>query len=754
MHDFIHIENARVHNLKSISLDIPRDKVVAFVGVSGSGKSSLVFDTLHTEAQRQLIETFSSFARQRLPKLNRPDVDDIRNISTSIVIDQKRMGRTLRSTVGTATEVYTYLKLLWSRCGDLPGVPSFFFGFNNPTGMCPACRGLGKRIRVNMGMLIKPELTLREGAIDHPTWKVEAWNWRELMGTDLFDHDKPVKDFSEEELFRLLWTDDIPIAKKHGGGTYAKKWKGVAKAIEDNYQMRGDDEGTGKPDAYDKYMMYAECDECGGLRINEQARKVRVEGITIGDAVTMELTDLDAWLATVEGPVAEPMVRKSRRILGHLIEIGVGYLTLNRAVSTLSGGESQRVKMARQLDVDLVGLMYVLDEPSIGLHARDTEKLVKMLRRLQEKGNSVLVVEHDLAVVRSADHVVEIGPVAGASGGHVVFAGGADDFLASDALTARVLREGIHDPGRARRSWSEAYGVRGANANNLRDIDVDIPKGVLVAITGVAGSGKSSLMQEVFIPEHPEAIVVDQTAIGRSSRSNPVTYLGTFDEIRKRFAKATGKPAAYFSFNSKGACPECKGAGSIAVEMSFLDVVRMQCPVCLGKRYTDEVLALTWNGRSIHDVLSLTASQAAEAFTAEKTLHRQFALMDEVGLGYLALGQPLSTLSGGEAQRLKLAAELGAEGNLYVLDEPTTGLHPTDIDRLMRLLDRLVEGGNSVIVIEHELSVIARSDWVIDLGPEGGKGGGELIAVGTPEQVAANPASWTGRYLAEVLGSS
>lgn len=753
MHDFIEVRDARVHNLKGVDLDIPRDKVVVFAGVSGSGKSSLVFDTLHTEAQRQLIETFSSFARRRLPKLSRPEVEAIHNLSTSIVIDQKRMGRTLRSTVGSATEAYTYLKMLFARCGSAKGAPSFIFGFNNPAGMCPACKGLGKRISIDIDALLDRSLTLREGAITHPDWKVGGWNWREITAIDLLDVDKPLVEFTSAELELLLYADSVPITKTHGAGTYAKTWKGVARRLEDFYLNRADDESQGRKDAYQRYLAYRECDDCGGLRINERARSVRLAGIGIGDAVSMELTDLDAWLATIDGPVAEPLVRKIRRILGHLIEIGVGYLTLNRAVSTLSGGESQRVKMARQLDCDLVGMMYVLDEPSIGLHARDTERLVGMLRRLQERGNSVLVVEHDASVIRSADHVVEIGPVAGREGGTVVFDGSVDEFLVSEALTARFMRDDSRVQRRNRRAWTEAYRVRGASANNLRAVDVDVPKGVLVAVTGVAGSGKSSLMQEVFIPAHPEAVVVDQGAIGRSSRSNPVTYLGTFDAIRKRFAKATGRPAALFSFNSKGACPECKGAGSLAVEMNFLDDVRMVCPVCEGKRYTAEVLELRWDGRSIHDVLSMTAAEAAGAFADDRELHAPLALMCDVGLEYLALGQPLSTLSGGECQRLKLAVELGNSGNLYVLDEPTTGLHPADIDRLMRLLDRLVDDGNSVIVIEHDLSVIARSDWVIDLGPEGGKAGGELVDAGTPEAVAAAGRGHTGRYLREVLAA-
>lgn len=749
MHDHIRVENARVHNLKNITLDIPRDQLVLFTGVSGSGKSSLVFDTLHTEAQRQLVDTFSSFARRRLPKLSRPDVDEIHNLSTSIVIDQKRLGRTLRSTVGTATEVYTYLRMLFSRCGNMPGIPSFFLGFNHPDGMCPACSGLGKRIQVDTSLLIDPELTIRQGAITHPDWKVGAWNWREITAIDLFDLDKPLREFSAEEMERLLHAEDITIEKPHGGGTYTKAWQGVARRLERAYIDKAEDELPGaKRDAYQRYFTYADCDVCGGLRLNPRALSIEVQGLGIGEAVQMELTELDAWLATIDDPVGVPLVRKMRSILSHLIEIGVGYLSLNRSVSTLSGGESQRVKMARQLDCDLIGMMYVMDEPSIGLHPRDVDKLVSMLRQLRDKGNSVLVVEHDATVISRADHVVEIGPDAGTGGGEVCFEGPLEQFLASQSRTATMMREGAGAVARTRRQTGDVWQVRGATANNLKSVDVDIPQRVLVAVTGVAGSGKSSLVHDEFVAQHPDAIVVDQSAIGRSSRSNPATYLGLFDDIRKTFAKATGKPAALFSFNSKGACPACKGQGRISVEMNFLDDVKVECSECHGRRYTDEVLALTWKGLSIHDVLSLTAHEALEVFEHEP-IHGQLELLCEVGLDYLTLGQPLSTLSGGECQRIKLVMELGKSGNLYVLDEPTTGLHFADIERLMAILDRLVDDGNSVVVIEHNLDVVSQADWVIDLGPEGGNAGGRLIATGTPEEIAQVRESHTGRFLGQ-----
>lgn len=748
----IRVENARVHNLRGISLTIPRDRLVVFTGVSGSGKSSLVFDTLHTEAQRQLIETFSSFARRRLPKLSRPEVDAIHNLSTSIVIDQRPMGRTLRSTVGTATEVYTYLRMLFARCGDSPiPLASFHFSFNHPEGMCATCKGLGRRVEVDVDRLVDSSRSIRDGGITHPDFKVGGWNWRELVGAALFDADLPIGRFSADDRQRLLHAAGIPINKAHGAGTYAKTWVGVARRLEQGYINRAEDELTDtRRDAYTRYFREGTCPTCQGLRLNERALAVRVNGIGIAEAVSWELGQLDRWLASVDGSVAEPLVRKMRRILSHLTTIGVGYLSLGRSVATLSGGESQRVKMARQLDCDLTGLMYVLDEPSIGLHARDLGPLMTMLARLRDAGNSVLVVEHDPTVIGNADYIIELGPGAGRLGGQVCFAGERRSFAASDCLTARLLRERLPHRERLRRGWSESWPVRQATAQNLQGIDVDIPRRVLTCITGVAGSGKSTLVHEVFARQHREAHVVDQNAIGRTSRGNAATFIGVFDDIRKVFAAATGRPASLFSFNSDGACPACKGQGSIAVEMNFLDDVRTVCRACGGRRYRDEVLALQWNGRSIHEVLALTAREALAAFT-QKTIRRWLETLAEVGLDYITLGQPLSTLSGGECQRLKLATELGKTGNLYILDEPTTGLHAADIRRLVAILDRLVDEGNSVVVIEHNLEVIASADWVIDLGPEGGSRGGRVVAVGTPETVAACAASHTGQALRPLL---
>ncbi len=741
------IRNATTHNLKNISLEIPKSKVVVFTGVSGSGKSSLVFDTLYTEAQRQLIETFSSFARRRLPKLSRPPVEEINNISTAIVIDQNRMGRNLRSTVGTATELYTYLRMLFSRCGEPFTGWSYVFSFNHPEGMCPACKGLGKRIMVNTGLMLDREKSIREGAITHPDYRVEGWNWREITAIDLFDVDRPLKDFSNEEMEKLLYAENLPIVKKHGTGTYSKNFEGIARKLERLYIGKGEDElPEVRKDAYSRYFEYSDCSDCHGIRINEKARAVKISGTTIPELVTMELTDLDAWLSELDIEIARPMVIKMRRVLGHLIDTGVGYLSLNRSVSTLSGGESQRVKMARQLDCDLVDMMYILDEPSVGLHPRDNAMLINMLRKLRDKGNSVLVVEHDPDIIRSADWLIDIGPEAGKNGGHVLFSGCYEDLLRSGTLTSRYLSVKTSALSYDRKKPVEFYPIRNATVHNLKNLSVDIPKGVFTCITGVAGSGKSSLIHEVFVKQHPDAIVVDQSSIGKSSRSNPATYIGIFDLIRKEIALATGSDASLFSFNSRGACPKCKGMGYLSIEMSFMDDVKMTCDECSGQRYRDEVLEIKYHQKNIFEILNLTIREAADFFNDREIRHRLTVLAD-VGLDYLEIGQSLSSLSGGECQRIKLASELHKKGKIYIMDEPTTGLHMADTEKLMGIIRKLVNQNNSVIVIEHNLDVIRQADWIIDLGPGGGRNGGQLLAAGTPEEVAAEERSVTGRYL-------
>ena len=740
------IKNARTHNLKSVSLTIPKDKIVVFTGVSGSGKSSLLFDTIYTEAQRQLIETFSTFARARMPKLSKPDVEEIKNISTAIVIDQKRMGSNLRSTVGTATELYTYLRLLFSRCGDEFIGPSFAFGFNHPLGMCPDCKGLGKQIKVDIDLLIDKEKSIAEGAIDHPDYKVGGWQWRELGAIGLFDTNKKVKDFSKTELDDLLYAEGIPVDKIHGAGTYTKKFEGVARKLERIYLKKAPEElNEGRKNAYQKYFTYAECGSCQGSRINKNARRVKVGGKTIPELVKMEFTDLYSYLGGIDTEIARPMVTKMKQILSHLINIGVGYLSLDRPVSTLSGGESQRVKMARQLDCDLVGLMYILDEPSIGLHPRDNHKLIEILKELRNKGNSVFVVEHDPDIIRCADYIIDVGPRAGANGGEIIYSGPFAGLAQSKGLTAEFLNN--RSPvAKTRKPWTKYIEIKNASLNNLKNISTKIPKGVLTCVTGVAGSGKSSLINDVFLNQNRGAIVIDQSPIGKSSRSNPATYVGIFDEVRKEIAAKTRTSASLFSFNSAGACPKCKGLGTISYEMNFLDEVRVTCDQCQGKRYTEKVLAIRYNGKNIDDILHTTVAEI-KGFFKDSQINKKLQVLTDVGLDYLELGQPLSTLSGGEAQRIKLASELHKKGNIYVMDEPTTGLHMADIEKLLSIIRRLVENNNTVVVIEHNLDVIKNADWLIDLGPEGGARGGQIVFEGTPESITACSQSYTGQFL-------
>ncbi|HNY30188.1 MAG TPA: excinuclease ABC subunit UvrA [Fibrobacteria bacterium] len=746
MDEPIRIRGARVHNLKNIDLDVPRGKLVVFSGVSGAGKSSLVFDTLFVEAQRQLVETFSTFAQRRLPKLSRPDVDSLSNLGTAIVIDQKRLGRTLRSTVGTATEINTYLRLLWSRCAKPFVGPSHLFSFNHPEGMCPDCAGLGRRIRIDEAKLIDPAKSLREGGVVHPDFKVGGYYWRDFTSNGLFDIDKPLGEWNRDELHLLLRAKDAEVERVQHGVAYRKKWEGLLVRLERLYVNKGEDElPEARKDAYQRYLVHADCDTCGGGRLNPRARGPRLGRLDIVEACDLELTDLDAFLEQVDDPVAESLVRKIRSMLGHLVGIGAGYLSLSRSVATLSGGESQRVKMARQLDCDLTGLMYVLDEPSVGLHPRDTEKLLELLRHLRDQGNSVLVVEHDPDILRAADHVVEIGPRAGRDGGRVMFQGSVERLMESDCASGRMLREARLRKDRLRRTARGVFEIRDARAHNLRGVDVDIPRGVLCAIAGVAGSGKSSLVHEELAKRHP-SVVVDQLGVARSSRSNLLTWTGLFDAVRKGFAAATGAGQGLFSFNSGGACPECKGQGTLRLEMNFMDDVAVACPSCEGDRYLPEVLSLRWNGLNIAQVLDLTVAEALEFFH-DKAILKQLRLLDEVGLGYVQLGQSLSTLSGGEGQRLKLASELNREGNLYILDEPTTGLHLSDIEQLLAILHRLVDAGNSVVVIEHNVELLRQADHIVELGPGAGKDGGLVVAQGAPEELRADPSSLIGRFL-------
>lgn len=745
--DWIIIRNAHTNNLKNIDIEIPKHRFVVFTGLSGSGKSSLLFDTIYTEAQRQLIETFSTFARARMPKLSRPDVDDIYNLSTAIVIDQKRMGNNLRSTVGTATEINTYLRLLYSRVAKPFIGPSFYFSFNHPEGMCQACKGLGKQIKIDLDMFLDKSRSLREGAITHPFYATGNLMWKELIHAGIFDPDKKLADYHDEELDKLLFSEPFPIKDAKEKLAYNRNFEGIVRKLELSVQNKAEDENSDESkNAYSKYFVYKDCEACQGTRLNSRAQNSRIMDISLGELCRMELTAVHRFLKNLDDELSRPIIRKVNFLLEQMVEIGAGYLSLERPVSTLSGGESQRVKMARQLDCNLVDLLYVLDEPSIGLHPRDTKKLIALLNRLKERGNSVFVVEHDPDIINAADWVVDLGPGAGAHGGKVLYSGKCDSFRFAESITARML----HTPQKVeytRKKPNGYYEIRDAGIHNLKNVTVRIPKGVLTCVTGVAGSGKSSLIHGCFAVDHPEAIVIDQSPIGKSSRANPATFIGAFDLIRKEFAEHTGAEASLFSFNSRGACPRCNGQGSLSFEMFFLDAVKTVCDECNGQRYHAEVLTLKMEGKSIADVLDMTVIEALQFFESRK-ICKMLSSLENVGLGYLKLGQTLSSLSGGEAQRLKIASELHKESNIYIMDEPTTGLHLSDTNRFYRIVRSLVDNHNTVIIIEHNLDIIRHADWVIDMGPEGGKYGGEVLFEGTPEEMAQCKSSFTGQCLA------
>ena len=650
MTEHIEIRGAREHNLDDVSLRIPKRQITIFTGVSGSGKGSLVFDTIAAEAQRQLYENFSLFVRSLLPRYPQPDADAIEHLGMAVIVDHKRLGGGSHSTVGTVTDIAPVLRLLFSRVGRPQVGPPRLFSFNDPQGRCPECAGLGRTV----------------GAV----------------------------------------ADDA--------------------AIEPNPRPRV-------------------CPSCRGTRLGQAALRCRIDGYSIADLAAMEVRELVPLLRLIGGPVAEPIIGTLLERLRHLAEIGLDYLSLERETDTLSGGESQRIRMVRHLGSSLEDVMYILDEPSTGLHPRDVHRLTELLGELRDRGNTVLVVEHDPDVISVADHVVDMGPGAGPAGGRVVFEGSVADLRHADTLTGRYLGRSmpLKAPVRTPSGWLP---IRGARVNNLRGVDVDVPTGVLTVVTGVAGSGKSSLVEGAFLPEHPEAIVIDQAGVGTSPRSNPATYTGVMDDLRKAFAKANGVDAGLFSFNSRGACGTCAGAGVVVLDLAFLDDVRAPCETCEGRRFRDEVLAYRLDGRSIADALALTVAEALEAFD-EREIVRKLRAMRDVGLEYLTLGQPLSTLSGGECQRIKLASELHKAGNIYVLDEPTTGLHMSDTSHLLAMLDRLVDAGNTVLVVEHNLDLIRNADWIIDLGPEGGSRGGRLVFSGTPARLLDVEGSLTAEYL-------
>ena len=738
----IDIIGANEHNLKNITVSIPRNKLVVVTGVSGSGKSTLAFDIIFNEAQRDYLQSVSTYARKSLPTFNRANVDSIEGLSPCIVINQKPLARNPRSTVGTVTEVYTFLRLLYSRLGQ-SGLSAGDFSFNRPSGECQACFGLGEEYFPDPDRLFDWEKSIDDGAILHGLWSVGQRNWNIVKKIGLFDSSKKLKDFTKDELNTLLYSEPVQYQNKETGYVQSWAFEGVV------YRLRkrlSDARGQAGSAADKKFLSIRTCNECGGSRVNERARAVIVNGRSIAEIVTMELWELLSFIGTIKGQIADSIAPYITKVLSYLVETGLGYLTLNRSVATLSAGESQRVKLARQLGNALTRLIYVLDEPTSGLHARDIENLIKVLDQLVIKPNSVIVVEHDETVMRHADHIVDIGPDAGVNGGQIVFQGTPQEIINSGSMTGRYLSGKSTIQIETKRKPADEYlELVNANRHNLINFNVRIPFNVITCITGVSGSGKSTLV-EILLKEYPKISVVDQHPVGKTSRSIPATYAGAFDLIRDLFASETGQNVSLFTFNGEGACPDCGGHGYHSIDMHFLGSIPQLCETCQGKRYKSDTLSFRYKGKNIADVLNMTVIEAL-AFFNDKGIQKKLKMLSDVGLGYLGLGQPLDTLSGGEAQRVKIAKHLAKKKKIYVLDEPTRGLHSADIAILLELFTGLVNKKNTVIVIEHNLDIIKNADWVIDLGPEGGKNGGKIIAEGPPESIAQTKESHTGKYL-------
>lgn len=773
-HDVIRVRGARENNLKNVDLDVPKRRLTVFTGVSGSGKSSLVFGTIAAESQRLINETYPTFVQQFMGELSRPDVDALENLSATIRVDQERMGANARSTVGTATDVHAMLRVLFSRIGQPHVGSSQAFSFNVPSisgagavtiatgakkgqkerrsfeitgGMCPECEGLGQVSDIDLDQLVDKTLSLNAGAILVPGYTADGWMVRVFSESGLFDADKPIEQFTEQERNDFLYREQTKIRIANTNMTY----EGLVPKITKSMLQKDRDALQPHIRAFvDRAVTFVACPACEGTRLNEGARSSRIDGVNIADAAAMQITDLAAWVRTVDDPSVAPLVQGLRETLDSFVHIGLGYLSLDRASGTLSGGEAQRTKMIRHLGSSLSDITYVFDEPTAGLHPHDIQRMNETLLQLRDKGNTVLVVEHKPEVIEIADHVVDLGPRAGRAGGTIQFEGDVAGLRASDTLTGRFLdhraqlREKV-------RSATGSMPIRGATQHNLRGVDVDVPRGVLTVVTGVAGSGKSSLIHG-NLPAFDDVVVVDQTAIKGSRRSSPATYTGILDAVRAAFAKANGVKPALFSANSEGACPACRGLGVIVTQLGFQSTVETVCELCGGTGFSDDVLEYTLDGKNIAEVLAMSVDEAAEFLTkgpAAAVLGR----LRDVGLGYLTLGQSLSTLSGGERQRLKLAISMAKAGAVYVLDEPTTGLHLADVDTLLRLLDRLVDDGNTVVVIEHHQAVMAHADWIIDLGPGAGRDGGSIVFEGTPAQLVEQRSTLTGEHLARYVGA-
>jgi excinuclease ABC A subunit len=756
-HDLIRVQGARENNLKDVSVEIPKRRLTVFTGVSGSGKSSLVFGTIAAESQRLINETYSAFVQGFMPSLARPEVDLLEGLTPAIIVDQERMGANSRSTVGTVTDAHAMLRIVFSRLGEPSAGPAFHYSFNVPAGACPRCEGMGRVTDIDLTQLYDADKSLAEGAITIPGYTADGWLVRTYSGSGLLDPDKPIRDYTPAELHDFLHREQTKVKIDNINVTY----EGLLPRVRKSFLAKDRDALQPHIRAFvDRAVTFTTCPECGGSRLNEAARASRIGGVNIADACAMQISDLAAWVRGLDAPAVKPLLATLQRTLDSFVEIGLGYLSLDRPSGTLSGGEAQRTKMVRHLGSSLTDVTYVFDEPTTGLHPHDIRRMNDLLLRLRDKGNTVLVVEHKPEAIEIADHVVDLGPGAGTAGGVVCFEGTVEGLRASGTLTGRhlddraALKETVRTP-------TGRLPIRGASDHNLRDVDVDIPLGVLVVVTGVAGSGKSSLVHGSLCrgPAAAEAgvVAIDQSAIRGSRRSNPATYTGLLDPIRKAFAKANGVKPALFSANSAGACPHCNGAGVVYTDLAMMAGVATPCEECEGKRFQPSVLDHKLGGRDISEVLAMSVDEAAAFFGSGEArtpaAHAILTRLADVGLGYLSLGQPLTTLSGGERQRLKLATHMGEKGGVYVLDEPTTGLHLADVAQLLGLLDRLVDSGKSVVVIEHHQAVMAHADWIIDMGPGAGHDGGRVVFEGTPADLVAARSTLTGEHLADYVGA-
>ncbi|MBF6230440.1 ATP-binding cassette domain-containing protein [Nocardia farcinica] len=777
-HDLIRVHGARENNLQDVSVEIPKRRLTVFTGVSGSGKSSLVFGTIAAESQRMINETYSAFVQGFMPTLARPEVDFLEGLTTAIIVDQERMGVNARSTVGTATDANALLRILFSRLGE-PHIGSpQAFSFNVASisgagavtlqrggqtirerrdfaitgGMCPRCEGMGKVSDFDLSALYDDSKSLAEGALTIPGYSMDGWYGRIFMGSGFLDPNKPIRKYTKRELNDLLYKEPTRIKVDNVNVTY----EGLIPRIQKSFLSKDREAMQPHIRAFvDRAITFRTCPECEGTRLNEGARSSKIKGINIADACAMQISDLAEWVRGLDEPSVAPLLTTLKHTLDGFVEIGLGYLSLDRPAGTLSGGEAQRTKMIRHLGSALTDVTYVFDEPTIGLHPHDIQRMNELLLRLRDKGNTVLVVEHKPETITIADHVVDLGPGAGTAGGTICYEGDVAGLRASDTLTGRHLgyRASLK---KSVRTSTGALEIRGANQNNLCDVDVDVPTGVLTVVTGVAGSGKSSLIHG-NLAGREGVVVVDQTAIKGSRRSNPATYTGLLDPIRKAFAKVNGVKPALFSANSEGACPTCNGAGVVYTDLAMMAGVATTCELCEGKRFQASVLDYKLGGRDISEVLAMPVTEAEEFFGSGEArtpaAHKILQRMADVGLGYLTLGQPLTTLSGGERQRLKLATQMAEKGGIYILDEPTTGLHLADVEQLLGLLDRMVDAGKTVIVIEHHQAVMAHADWIIDLGPGAGHDGGRVVFEGTPADLVADRSTLTGTHLANYVGA-